>query len=95
VQEVRVDLVRREEVPRDEGNVIDVSEDGTIVAEAVSLSAGLPHEWPFRFEIPEVVVPSLRTDQSRVTWLLVGTGRRRLRASYRIALPIDVHSAPS
>jgi hypothetical protein len=94
-QEVSVELVRREEVPRDEGNAVDVVEDETTVAEAVSLSAGLPQQWPFRLELPEIVVPSLRTDQSRVTWLLKGVASRRLRSDYSIALPIDVHTAPS
>jgi hypothetical protein len=95
VQEVHVELVRREEVPRDEGHAVAVTEDEASLAEAVSLSHWVPQSWPFRLELPDVVVPSLRTDQSRVTWLLVGIGRRRLRSSYRIALPIDVHTAPS
>ena len=95
VREVRVELIRHEEVPRDEGNAVDVTEDEATLAEGVSLSPGLPHEWPFRLDLPEIVVPSLRSDQSRVTWLLAGIGSRRLRSDYRIALPIDVHSAPS
>ena len=93
--EMRVELVHREEVPRDEGNAVDVVEDQTAVAEAVSLSAGVRQEWPFRVRLPEVVVPSLRTDQSRVTWLLKGIASRRLRSDYSISLPIDVHTAPS
>jgi hypothetical protein len=30
-----------------------------------------------------------------VTWLLKGIASRRLRSDYSIALPIDVHTAPS
>jgi len=94
-KEVRVELVRREEVPRDEGNAVDVVEDEASIAETVSLTAGVPQEWPFQLRLPEIVAPSLRTDQSRVTWLLKGIASRRLRADYTIVLPIDVHTAPS
>lgn len=94
-KEVRVELVRREEVPRDEGNAVDVVEDETSIAETVSLTAGVPQEWPFQLRLPEIVAPSLRTDQSRVTWLLKGIASRRLRSDYTIVLPIDVHTAPS
>ena len=75
VREVRVELIRHEEVPRDEGNAVDVTEDEATLAEGVSLSPGLPHEWPFRLDLPEIVVPSLRSDQSRVTCSWQGSAR--------------------
>ena len=40
-------------------------------------------------------MPSLRTDQSRVTWLLKGIASRGLRSDYSITLPIDGHTALS
>jgi hypothetical protein len=95
VREVRVELVRHEEVPRDEGYAVEVTEDAANLDGEVELSPGESREWPFELELPEVVVPSLRTDQSRVTWLLRGIGSRRLRGDYSISLPIDVHTARS
>ena len=93
--EVRVELVRHEDVPRDDGNTKDVKEGEAILESDVRLSLGAPHEWPFQLQLPAVVVPCLRTERSRVTWLLKGIGSRRLRRDYRITHPIDVHTVPS
>src|SRR5438034_209734 len=72
--EVRVELVRHEDVPRDDGNTKDVKEGEAILESDVRLSLGAPHEWPFELQLPAVVVPCLRTERSRVTWLLKGIG---------------------
>jgi hypothetical protein len=93
--EVRIELVRREEVPRNEGNTKDVEEAAAILESDVSLSLGAPREWPFQLQLPAVVVPCLQTEHSRVTWLLRGIGSRRLRRDYWVTHPIDVHTAPS
>ena len=93
--EVRVELVRHEHVPRDQGNTEDVKEGEAILERDVRLSLGAPHEWPFQLELPAVVVPCLQTEHSQVTWLLKGIGSRRLRRDYQITYPIDVHTAPS
>src|SRR5437588_6269664 len=95
MSEVRVELVRREHVPRNEGNTKDVQEGEAILESDLRLSLGAPHEWPFQLQLPATVVPCLQTEHSRVTWLLKGIGSRRLRRDYRITQPIDVHSAPS
>ena len=95
MSEVRVELVRREHVPRNEGNTKDVQEGEAILESDLRLSLGAPHEWPFQLQLPTAVVPCLQTEHSRVTWLLKGIGSRRLRRDYRITQPIDVHSAPS
>jgi SpoOM protein len=92
--ELRVELVRREHVPRNEGNTKEVEEGKAILQSDLGLSLGAPHEWPFEFQLPAVVVPCLATKHSRVTWLLKGIGSRRLRRDYRVTHPIDVHSAP-
>jgi Arrestin (or S-antigen), C-terminal domain len=94
MNELRVELVRREDVPRNERNTKEVEEGEAILQSDVSLSLGAPHEWPFQFQLPPVVVPCLKTEHSTVTWLLKGIGSRRLRRDYRVAQPIDVHSAP-
>jgi Arrestin (or S-antigen), C-terminal domain len=92
--EVRVELVRREDVPRNEGNTKEVEEAAGILEGEIGLSLGAPHEWPFELQLPSVVVPCLATEHSRVTWLLKGIGSRRLRRDYRVTHPLDVHSAP-
>jgi Arrestin (or S-antigen), C-terminal domain len=92
---VRVELVRHEDVPRNDGNTKDVQAGEAILESDVRLSLGAPREWPFEFQLPAVVVPCLKTEHSRVTWLLKGIGSRRLRRDYRITHPIDVHTAPS
>jgi len=94
-REVRVEIVRVEEVPRDEGNAVEVTESEATLDGPIELTPGAPRLWPFRLALPEVVVPSLRTDQSRVTWHLRGIASRRLRADYSVSLPIDVHTVPS
>jgi hypothetical protein len=93
--EVRVELVRYENVPRNEGNTEHVKEGEAILESAVRLSLGAQREWPFQLQLPAVVVPSLQTEHSRVTWLLKGIGSRRLHRDYQVTQPIDVHTAPS
>jgi hypothetical protein len=92
---VRVELVRHEEVPRDEGNEVEMTEAAATLDGSVDLTPGPPRKWPFELALPEVIVPCLRTDQSRVTWLIRATGSRRGRSDYRVSLPIDVHTAAS
>jgi hypothetical protein len=93
--EFRVELVRHENVPRNLGNTEDVEEGRAIFESDVRLSLGAPREWPFQLQLPAVVVPCLKTEHSRVTWLLKGIGSRRMRRDYRITQPLDVHTAPS
>ena len=93
--EVRVELVRHEDVPRNDGHTKDVKEAEAILERDVRLSLGAPREWPFQLQLPAVLVPCLKTEHSRVTWLLKAIGSRRLRRDYRITQPIDVHTAPS
>lgn len=92
--EVRVALVRREDVPRNDGNTKEVEEAAAILESDVSLSLGAQREWPFELRLPAVVVPCLVTEHSRVTWLLKGIGSRRMRRDYRVTQPLDVHTAP-
>jgi hypothetical protein len=93
--EVRVELVRHENVPRNLGNTEDVKEGEAILERDARFSLGAPREWPFQLRLPAVVVPCLQTEHSRVTWLLKGIGSRRLHRDYRVTHPIDVHTAPS
>jgi hypothetical protein len=94
VNEVRVELVRREEVPRKDGNTKEVTEAGERLDVEVELTPGLPREWSFRLTLPLDLVPCLRTDESRVTWRLRGIGSRRLRSDYDVVRHLDMHTAP-
>ena len=94
VTAVRVELVRHENVPRNDGNTKDVKEAEAILDGELDLSLGAPREWPFELQLPAVVVPCLATKHSSVTWLLKGIGSRRLRRDYRVTHPLDVHTAP-
>jgi hypothetical protein len=91
--EVRVELVRHENVPRNLGNTEDVKEAEAILESDVRLSLGAQREWPFQLQLPADVVPCLETEHSRVTWLLNGIGSRRMRRDYRVSQPLDVHTA--
>jgi hypothetical protein len=94
LNEVRVELVREEEVPRGEGNTEQVREAELPLDGAVELTSGAPREYPFRLEVPPDPVPTLRTDQSRVRWLLKGVGSRRMRSDYNVVQEVLVYSAP-
>jgi hypothetical protein len=95
LNEVRVELVRHEEVPRDLGNEEDVREAEATLDGQVELAGSLPREWPFRLVLPLDLVPCLRTAQSSVRWRLKGIGARRMRSDYRVERELDVHTAPS
>jgi SpoOM protein len=94
VSEVRVELERHENVPRDLGNSSHQREAQAIVAGALELSPGVPQEFSFRLEVPPDPVPTLETANSRVWWLLKGIGARRMRRDYRVEQEVLVYSAP-
>lgn len=78
VTEIRVELVRRERVPRDLGN-----ERETIIP--VKLSGGAQFKsgqiltLPFNIALPAPAPATFRTPNSRLDWLLRGILARRLR----------------
>ena len=94
VSEVRVELERHENVPRNLGNSERVREAQAIVAGAVELSPGVPQEFSFRLEVPPDPVPTLETANSRVWWILKAIGARRMRRDYRVEQEVLVYSAP-
>lgn len=94
VSEVRVELERHEHVPRNQGNMAHAREAQAIVAGALELSPGVPHEYSFRLEVPPDPVPTLDTEQSRVWWLLKGIGARTMRRDYRVEQEVLVYSSP-
>ncbi len=94
-QEVRVELVRHEEVPRDQGKEEDVVAAKAVLSEQTELSTGIPREYPFQLPVPEGAIPCLDTGNSTVRWRLRGVVARRLRSDYNVTLELNVYSAPS
>ena len=78
VTEIRVELVRRERVPRDLGNEHETSmpvklSDGTRLMPGQNLSL------PFNIAIPSPVPATFSTPNSKLEWMLKGILARRLR----------------
>jgi hypothetical protein len=78
VTEIRVELVRRERVPRDLGN-----ERETMVpvklSDGTRLKPGQNLALPFNIAIPSPVPATFRTPNSTLDWMLRGVLARRLR----------------
>jgi SpoOM protein len=94
VNEVRVELERQEKVERGLGNEDHASEAALTVAGPLELAPGRPYECPFRLEVPQDAVPTLRTSQSAVAWRLKGIGSRRMRSDYRVIRELFIYSGP-
>jgi Arrestin (or S-antigen), C-terminal domain len=94
-KEVRVELVRHEDVPRDNGNEEYAVLASTVVTENPELTTAVPREYPFELPLPGGMCPSLETDQSTVRWYVRGVVARRLRSDYNIAQELNVYTAPS
>jgi hypothetical protein len=92
VNELRVELVRHEEVPRDLGNEEHKVEDRAVVASDLGFTSGSTREFPFRLALPGDAAPCLRTEQSTLRWLLRGVGSRRMRSDYNVTQDLNVYS---
>ena len=82
VSEVRAELIRVEAFGLYRGK--DYREDLVKVDGSVALRSGETREWRFRLKTGEVEAPSLRTDNSVVTWLVKCVLARRMRFDSRI-----------
>lgn len=78
VSEVRLELVRREYVPRDLGNTFCEAKKVKL-AGRTRLQPGQVLALPFSIAIPEAVPVTMRTHHSSVTWSLIGVLARSLR----------------
>ena len=90
--EIRLELVEREYVPRQEGNVkekeIKVKLEGK-----TKLQAGQDQVYPFSVTIPADSPVTLTTPNSSITWMLKGVLARFLRGDTRVDGEIQVYSA--
>ena len=91
-QEVRVELVRREEVRRGEG----LTEETVIASAAFGgdarLHPGQAREFPFALAVPPDACPTLDTEYTTVRWLLRGVINRRLRADHTLSQELNVYN---
>jgi hypothetical protein len=78
VTDIRVELVRRERVPRELGNQFEATTPVKISG-GRRLTPGQTVALPFSIAIPPSVPASLRTPNAAVGWLLRGVLARRLR----------------
>jgi hypothetical protein len=89
--EARIELVRREYVPRDLGHeYLDVFK--VRIAEGSKLQAGQPMTMPFRIEIPKTGFGTMCTRNSSVTWSLRGILARRMRGDTQVAEEVYVYN---
>ena len=83
VSEVRAELIRVEAFGP-YGRAKDYREDLVKVDGSLALRRGESREWRFQLKTGEVEAPSLRTDNSVVTWLVKCVLARRMRFDSRI-----------
>jgi arrestin (S-antigen)-like protein len=92
-QELRVELVRREEVTRGEGKTSETVAAAARLAEKPSLGARIPTGLDFALPVPATACPTLRTGTSSVRWYVRGVVARRLRSDYNVVEEIAVSSS--
>jgi hypothetical protein len=89
---VRLELVRREHVPRAMGNTHSVTEGKVQLAGGTDFRAGIPAEFQFALSIPRQGCPSRRTGRSSVTWTLRAAITRRLAKDFTAEQEVWVYN---
>jgi len=95
VSEVRLELVREEHVPRDEGNRHTAIEQKLQLARKTEFQAGIPAVYDFTMHIPDQGCPTRQTRNSRATWMVRATLNRRLRKDFTVGQEIFVYNGPT
>ena len=95
-QDVRVELLRREIVLRDEGNTDETIEAQATVAESPRLQSGISQEYPFGVAVPRraSACPSSETEQTYVGWFIRGVIRRKLHRDYTLEQELNIYNGP-
>ncbi|MBI4788989.1 MAG: sporulation protein [Chloroflexi bacterium] len=89
--EVRVELVRREYVPRNLGNE-HLDQVVIKVAGGTKLEPGQDLKYPFVLQVPGGGAGTIRTRNSSVTWTLKGILSRRMRGDTQVAEEVFVYN---
>jgi hypothetical protein len=92
VSEVRIELQRKEHVPRDDGKTHTVTEGKAQLAPKTEFRANEVVEYPFSFSIPAQACPTRETPHSSVMWALTGTLNRSLRTDWTVGQQIIVYN---
>ena len=91
VTEIRVELVRRQSVPKDLGNVREVSMPGKL-SDGTRLTPGQNITLTFNLAIPTPVPATFSTPNSTHQWILRGVLARRLRADTIVEEEIFIYN---
>ncbi|MBI5304202.1 MAG: sporulation protein [Chloroflexi bacterium] len=91
VTQVRIQAIRKEFVPRDQGNTF--VEEATIkLAGATKLAAGQTLTYPFQITLPTPRPPTGHTAHGEVSWAIKGVLARRLRGDTTVDETIWVYN---
>ena len=92
--EARVELVRGEYVPRDQGNQHVAIEQKVELARKPKFQTGIPVGYEFALHTPEQGCPTHQTGHSRVDWRIRAALSRRLRKDFTVEQEIFVYNGP-
>lgn len=91
---VRVELVRREIVPREAGNTAETVQASQVVVERPRFQTGSSREYAFAMEVPEAAGPCLKTEQTYVGWWLRAVVDRGMAIDYELKQLLNVYNGP-
>ena len=92
-QEVRIELLRRETVLRDDGNGDETVEAKETVAKGVSFGPKTSQKYDLRVAVPQrLACPSSETEHTYVGWFLRGVIERRLHSDYTLEQELNIYS---
>ncbi len=92
---VRVELVRREIVPREAGNTAETVQASAVIDESPRFQAGSSREYAFAMEVPEAAGPCLKTEQTYVGWWLRAVVDRGMAIDYELKQLLNVYNGPT
>jgi SpoOM protein len=92
---LRVELVRREIVPRASGNTSETVQASEVVDESPRFQMGLSRDYAFAMDVPGAAGPSLKTEQTYVGWWLRAVVDRGLAFDYDLKQLLNVYNGPA
>lgn len=92
VTEIRVELVRLEDVPRDEGNQFKQDEKVKLAA-GTKLTPGQEMTFPFQIKIPTLRPITANTRHGTINWSLRGVLSRRMRGDTLVEQEVLIYNA--
>lgn len=93
--EIRLELIRHESVPYDEGNIDDTVVLKVKSADKTQFNAEEPLGCPFQITLPPEITPSTEGDWGAITWYLKGILARTLRSDTYGETEIKVYTGRS